>query len=990
MLRTAALALASCLLSAQARPQVALFQAQGFPAADSPEVTPEVLTRALQGLRTELCPTLEALTATLAAGPDLLVLPYGSAFPLDAWEAIRAHLERGGSLVVLGGAPFHQPVLRKGDQWVLGQRQPTFAHALLIGPAEEVPAAGLRVTPVAASSWTLALPSPSRTWALTVRFGMKKEALAEEAPDAPRDAVLRPLVHLSDGRNPVGCAAQEIDRLRGTFAGGRWVLATSDAALDASQIRALVDRALQGPTELEALPVQACVEPGDTPRMRVFVHRPKGGGPTQASLRLLDDQGRERLRTTVGLAGPATTRFAEVPLATPKPLAPGLYRVEVSLPGESRQPGTLTSGFWVRDGRLLAGTPPLTASGDWLRRNGKPVPVVGTTYMASDVHRRFLLQPNPALWDQDFARMKAEGVNLVRTGLWAYWNRLQTGPSSLDDQALRALDAFVHTAARHGIDVCFTFFAFLPPAYGAEHPYLDPKAFESQAALAAQVARRYRGVGRVHYDLINEPSYATPESLWTNRPLGDRFEREAWHRWLKVRVADTTPQLRDLWRDDSEDVWGVPRLEELVPAAVKDGKRPRKVRDFRRFSHEVVAGWAARLRTVIRDAAGDVLVTVGQDEAGLNLNPSTQVMAAGLDYTALHNWWLNDDLLWDTLGAKVPGKPLLVNETGMMRLEDLDGRPWRSPEESARLLERKVALAFAGRAGGIVEWTWAINPYMALDNESIIGIVRPDGTVKPEVRALRHLAAFLAQATPHLEDFKPDPIVVVLPHGRMLMGRPFPLEGTQRLVRLLGERFALAPATLSEFLLSPEHLKGAKLIIVPTPEQLEPAASEALAKAAEAGALVVVTGHLEGDPYGRPLPGFGGDPGQPLAFREGTASFPGQLNEKLRKGTRSGREGRIWWEPLPVELAREEGPLVTLLEQALAAAGIQPPTTGSGPLTRVLETPTHALVIAVNEGAQEASRHLTLAGHPLRLVLPAGGSRMVLVEKATGKVVAER
>lgn len=973
------------------RPQVALFQAPGFPAVDAPGVPAQVMAEALRGLRTEICPDVPRLAALLASGVDVLVLPYGSAFPLEAWEAIQGHLERGGSLVVLGGAPFHQPVLRQGDRWVPGQRQPSFAHALLMGPAEEVPTAGLQAPQaVAGSGWQAALGRPERTWSLTVRFGVKKEALAEEAPDAPREAVLRPLVHLSDGRLPRACALQEIDRLRGLHAGGRWVLATTDAALDAPAVRAMVDRALQGPSELEALPVQASVNPGDTPRFKVLVHRPGGQAPaTRARLRVLDDQGQARLELEVPLGGPASPRWAEVPLATKRPLAPGFYRVELSLPGEIRQPATLTSGFWIRDGRLLASGSPLQASKDWLTRNGRPEPVVGTTYMASDVHRRFLLQPNPAVWDRDFARMKAEGLNFVRTGLWAYWNRLQTGPSSLDDGALSALDAYVQSALRHDLEVCFTFFAFLPPTYGGEHPYLDPKALESQEALLSQIARRYRDVPRIHWDLINEPSYATPETLWTNRPLFDRFEREAWHRWLKVNVADQTPVLRDLWRDPSGDVRGVPRLEELNPGAHREGKRPRKVRDFRRFNHEVVAGWADRLTRTLREATGSRLVTLGQDEAGLNLNPSTQLMAPYLDYTALHNWWLNDDLLWDSLAAKVPGKPMVVNETGMMRLEDLEGRPWRNPLEAERLLRRKVALSFAGRAAGIVEWVWNINPYMALDNESFIGIVRPDGTAKPELSALTDTARFMAAIRPHLQDFRPEPIVLVSPHSRMLMGRPAALEGQQRVVRLLAEHFGHAPAILSERLLSPERLRQARLILVPTPEALEPAAARALEAAAQAGALVVITGHLEGDLYGRALPWLGADPGQPLAYREGEATFPGQLNEKLRKGTVATRQGRLWREPLPLDHAREEVPLRTLLADALQAAGLEPLGEGDPMLGRVLETDTHALLIAVNEEGQARTRTFRVGAHRIPLTLAPGATAWRFVEKHTGKVLAE-
>ena len=84
-------------------------------------------------------------------------------------------------------------------------------------------------------------------------------------------------------------------------------------------------------------------------------------------------------------------------------------------------------------------------------------------------------------------------------------------------------------------------------------------------------------------------------------------------------------------------------------------------------------------------------VTLGQDEGGIHERPAQQLMAASLDYTAVHTWWKNDDLLWDGVLTKVPEKPNLHQETGLMRLEDLDGTPWRSPAAAARLLERKVA-----------------------------------------------------------------------------------------------------------------------------------------------------------------------------------------------------------------------------------------------------------------------------------------------------------
>ncbi len=163
-------------------------------------------------------------------------------------------------------------------------------------------------------------------------------------------------------------------------------------------------------------------------------------------------------------------------------------------------------------------------SRDWIRADGKVLPSSGTTYMASDVHRKFLFEPNPHVWDRDFAYMKSQGVNMVRTGLWTAWTRVMLDPGAVDENVLSALDAYVLSAAKNGILVCFNFFAFLPPAYGDGNPYLGPRALEGQRALLTMVARRYRGVGWVHWDLINEPSYAPPEGVWRNLPIGDEQE----------------------------------------------------------------------------------------------------------------------------------------------------------------------------------------------------------------------------------------------------------------------------------------------------------------------------------------------------------------------------------------------------------------------------------------------------------------------------------
>ena len=242
---------------------------------------------------------------------------------------------------------------------------------------------------------------------------------------------------------------------------------------------------------------------------------------------------------------------------------------------------------------------------------------------------------------------------------------------------------------------------------------------------------------------------------------------------------------------------------------------------------------------------------VGQDEGGTGTGPHSDPFAS-LDYTSEHTWWNNDDLLWDGVVTKAPEVPSMHQETGLMSLQDMDGFAWRKPEFAANLLERKFAYAFAGRGTGVIQWAWDINPYQPIDNEATIGLWRPDGTAKAELRSVARFAQFFAKAAPYLDDFAPDPVVVVIPHSRIFMGRPGGPDATKRVVRLLAERFGVVPTALSEVRLTAERLKDAKLVIVPTPEFLQESAAAALLAASTAGARVLVTGAVEGDSYGRP------------------------------------------------------------------------------------------------------------------------------------------
>lgn len=137
---------------------------------------------------------------------DLFILPYGSAFPVQAWNSIRDFLKNGGNFVNLGGAPFYKPVLwevsEKKGSWVLGPWQPTWAKELLIGPAESFDLESSEkysIVNVEGTGWTARkIEKPAKVFELVVRFASKKDFEKEDGSSGQREALLRPLVHILD------------------------------------------------------------------------------------------------------------------------------------------------------------------------------------------------------------------------------------------------------------------------------------------------------------------------------------------------------------------------------------------------------------------------------------------------------------------------------------------------------------------------------------------------------------------------------------------------------------------------------------------------------------------------------------------------------------------------------------------------------------------------------------------------------------------------
>src|SRR5579864_214292 len=116
---------------------VVVFSEAGFPAADSAIPSTAQLGAWLPDAHMASAESLPALLA--APSTRLLLLPYGSAFPEEAWIDINHFLQRGGNLLVLGGQPFTRSAYHDGAGWHLRDYSVRFTRPLMIDQYQVTP-----------------------------------------------------------------------------------------------------------------------------------------------------------------------------------------------------------------------------------------------------------------------------------------------------------------------------------------------------------------------------------------------------------------------------------------------------------------------------------------------------------------------------------------------------------------------------------------------------------------------------------------------------------------------------------------------------------------------------------------------------------------------------------------------------------------------------------------------------------------------------------
>jgi len=874
---------------------------------------------------------------------DLLILPQGDRFPVEAKQSVQTFLQTGGALWTSGGYAFDRPVAWTPEGW---RDVGTFETAAEIkagrGPDPRINTRfGRPGDAMTFDKMQIGMFDPSYAFERVARAEIAGRylsgsinGLAACITDPTGSPVFgkanlrfiplgRTYDRLGRPRGPLGGLAHHF---AGPYAGSSWAFFGVDnrdlfaadgipAEFVTSLARRLVDQVY-----LHSLTTDlACYRDGEPVHIGVRVAN-RGRSTQTAELQIV-------VEDRVVHTGPleiapdnGSSRSIEVTWH-PGRFDRDFYHVRAVL----RLPyhtDVVENAFCVWNETVIRSGPRLSLRDNYFRIGKRPTFLTGT----NQTGRMWLSEyENPLVWRDDFAGMRDHGLTLWRVlHFSAVMHR--NDPLSLAGEIprniLRQTDAIVQLAQTYGVVIFLTLHDWMPVE-------LTDEQLAAQARWNAFWADRYKDVPGILYDIQNEPSMWVPDAPHVTAE---------WKRFVTERHGGIEVAAR---------AWGLAADDTalLKPRAAGTSWADLKAVDAERFRVHLLNRWIKANADAVHRVDPDALVTVGFLQG---MRPADKVLGADhLDFANMHSYVPLRKFAADfkILDRRAIGKTLTLGEFGAREAHDarVHGADGDRPAESIQryLMTNHYVLGLGGSFTS--SWCWRDMP----DCVFPWGMVRSDHMPKPVLHAYRNFTLMTRFIQPRYE---PPQVHLVLPDAHRLGGQWNRLqEALDRTIDvLLGLRVGfgvlrekdiatVTPSTSTPAAGSDGSAQEAPALIWPIPYCPDEATFAAVKRVVQAGGSLYLSGDVSFDEHRRPTQssrltelGLKCDR-HPPPFEN---VEPGPV-QKVLLG-----KGRVFFVPYPVELTDRRN-IHARLSEFLDDAGVRRlPVEPDHPDLHVSATPT--------------------------------------------------
>ncbi len=456
-------------------------------------------------------------------------MPYGEAFPQDAFGNITEYLFRGGGLLNISGRPFWSPMIKINGNWqkaVTPDPYSKFLAPLGIKYYEYPDKKNIGLSVTTSLNFSPVTPTQGNVFPYRIPA---REFFTLEDPNNKTN--LYSAIFIKSWMNPYILGSKTIPH--------KWCLINSgnqEHPLDPinpqarSTLMGIVNY-LSFPVILSGLETDlAAYAQGEEVKIRVLaLNSGKFKETVRLNLDIYDAQELLVYHKSKPLKLGKDKKIILNEIWRVKVFNSPFYKIRATLNKDNIILDKEENGFVIVNKDILKKGPLIRIGQEGFIINGEKSPILGVNYYESRSGELFWLKPNLLRVREDFKAMRKLGLNFVRIHYHhSKWFRdyfSQVVKDKLDpylqvadtaalpsERSLRILDAIIQLAQEQGLIFCMDIFSLVPREMGNPIGWLalkerivDKDKIAQQKRFIRLIAQRYKDVPGITWDLWNEP-----------------------------------------------------------------------------------------------------------------------------------------------------------------------------------------------------------------------------------------------------------------------------------------------------------------------------------------------------------------------------------------------------------------------------------------------------------------------------------------------------